>query len=1283
MDNEIVIQLAKYNDKTTNENSSWSNHTHETITLNEGDQVLVSKAFIDTRNLTSANITIEQDLELELEFYFYWINDSNPGSSALGFSASDGTRESWLVPLDPLLLDDPAPGYISLYAPEGFKILNNDFTYIPPSYSVQITSQATQNIEFNTASCLPSGWTETAPNVNTTSGQNVVYADGRPYVMCYSDNSKYTQTWKYTLKAGSYSPDSLASLLTLNMATVNKDKPTVNNKAGDWFDSGEPFVANTTAYPPIWSMSNTDYSEDIPEGPFFSVINSNPFIQIDKSRGSVLDTDWFVGSTGSVGYTGQPDFTALPYLPLEQPGAPPKKSLCFKNFITDNPTPNPSINLPNITNPIIIANKMIPGLYYKIITVGSTNWIKSGDTNPIPSIGDEFLCKFTGTVPEKIIPITQMSIGQSYQIVTLGNIWNGLYDTNWLGISNTLITPTVGQIFVCQNNTALQTTTTEAEIDTINNFLFTSIYGYDLSKIGGPYLPSNKPIAQNISTAKINDWLTLVSLSPKFNGRTSNNIDYTQFMGAGITVPTINTQYISLIDMSAYIPLPLNGYTDLNVVPINMILQVTTIGNVRWDKLGYVYDNPIIQINDPTIVLNNYYIVENSGILFGLNNSINDTNWKSLTGNSTVNKDDTVKITSTVVNRSFDNGEIVDIGIITPGFVDVYVIITNMGTSISSDWFEYGTGASGGSLGLIFKIESIGTSLNGKGAEIQILFNAILALNMKILVTNANKINWALYTSTPNIPVVTNDIITITNIPPPQESIIGAGTGFTPMTDTFQVIPTGTIKSIFVTTPFEFKVSILPTTPFVDNSIPFVANTIPSEFILTTLNYTLPLKPFKPTGTLTSNVINKKFSCDVIPTGTIEQNVVEGTCQEIWSPDTPNFYIYPLTLQAYTNSVSYFYTGGEKINQFFGGPQFKYGFPLVGSTEIELAFNDNTNRFQWNYTHSPILQGPAPGSTPVEIPGQTAYSEVVGMLNSFTPNDVILQPANETAYNSSTCKLTAQSGILFRKMEPASFWNDILGFSKDLLVTDEELGFTEDGTLNPITPDNKNRFTMERFSNITTSGLLTTAMNFTTLDTFPNAQESYVPGLRANTNSFNNIVGPVQLAYSPVTNSWASNESNYDFYKFFGNKYAFIGYPNNGLLPVTPILNSIYYQALDETKYINSISPPLLVEDKYGHYLISIDGYGDDKNGIINENQKILSKAIVSNYYVNENSFVSLTFPDSQVYTHVGEPIQLNNFRIAILNPETMKPIDGLGENSSVYIQINKQYSKEDLTEIN
>lgn len=1296
MDNEIVIQLAKFNDKTTTNNSNWTNNTSESITINNGDQILVSKAFIDTRDLTSANIIIEKDLELELEYHFYWINDSNPGTNSGGFGSSNGVKEAWIVPLDPRDINDPS-GDIKFLASNGFEILNNNKSYTPPNYSVQITSQNTKNIEFNTKTCLPGGWSETATQVEPTSNQNVVFADGRPYLMCYSDNSLYTQTWNYTLKAGSYSPDSLASLLTLNMATVKKDteESMADNKANDWFNSGQPFVCNTTSYPPIWSMSNIDYRDPDGDGPFSSVINCNPFIQIDKSRGSVLNNDWYIGSTGSVGYLGQPGNynDAYPNLtdtfPIEKPGLPANKSLCFKNFISDSPTPNPSINLPSITNPTITANNMIPGLYYKIISVEDTDWIKSGDTNPVPAISDEFLCVFTGTVPESQISVSQMKNGGTYKIVSLGNNWNGLYDTNWLAISNTLTNPTIGEVFICQNNIALQIATTEAEIDTTNTFTFTSCIGYDLSTIGGPTLPTYTIINKNIyDNSKQNDWITITSVSPNFIGRVDNGIDYTQFMGAlQTTIPNINTQYISTIDMTTYNPVALNGLTDLNNVNYKMNINVTTNGKIRWDKLGAINSNPILNVNNVDVVVGSY-IVTSPGISYGLGDSLFDTDWSFITGgvSTSPNIEDTIDITAlNSPTTAYTNATIHNTSeFANTDFVDNWVIITDMGTSTSVQWIEYGDlNAKVGSIFLI--INNTSGVLNTLNAKFQILKNTLLQEGMKIEVTLADKINWALYTNDPTTPITTGEIITITDLPLGKDTIIGSGAGYTPMTDTFTVLPSGTVKSINFTVPFQFIVSKIPSVPFTDTT--WVASLYPVDTGETKLNYTLPIQPFKSTGVLSSNVINKIFSANVLPTAIVEQNVSQGTCIEIFSPDTPNFYIYPLTLQNKCNSVSYLpgqrAGGNPVISQFFGGPQFTFGFPLVGSTEIELAFNDSTNRFQWNYTHSPIQQGSAPGTTPVTTTGITTYSEVVGMINSFVPNTNVLNEPTNPPYNSSTCKLTSQSGILFRKMEPAHFWQDILGFSKDLIVTDEELGLTNDGSLKPITPSNKDRFTLQRFNDITTTALLTSAMNFTTLDNFPNAQESYVPGLRANTNGFNNVVGPVQLAYNPITDVWAGDENLYDFYKQFGTKYKILQLPNNGSLPTTSSLNSIYYQSLDETKYINSISPPLLVEDKYGHYLVSINGYGNDKNGLINEKQKILSKAIISNYYVNENSFVSLTFPDSQVYTHVGEPIQLNNFEIGILDPDTMKPIEGLGENSCVYIQINKQYSKEDLNQIN
>ena len=1309
MNNEIVVQLAKFNDKSTTKNSNWSNNINESITLNQGDEVLVSKAFIDTRDLTSANITIEKDIDLELEYNFYWVNDSNPGSSQVAFDSSNGTKQSWIVPLDPLQYNDPnASSSIDpteIY-PNGFKVLNNDKPYVPPQYTVQITSQKTKNIEFNTQICLPNGWSGTAPNVLPTAQQNVIFADGRPYLMCYSDNSPYTQTWKYTLKAGSYSPDSLASLLTLNMASVKKqtEQSLSTTNANDWFDAGQPFVCNTTSYPPIWCMSNIDYSDPDGDEPAVSIINCNPYIQIDRARGSVKGTDWYCGSTGSVGYSGQPNNYLLPTIPIESPGKPPNKSLCFKNFISDNPTPNPAVNLPNIAINTISADEMVVGLYYIIDSLGQTDWRNSGDTTPTIAVGNAFTCTQLGQLlPNSPINITNMIIGLEYQIIDLGQSFSTGYDTDWVSLGATA-PPTVGEIFTCINNTTLAESTNPQDINLVNTIIVQACIGYDLSVIGGPILPPT-PAPTNTLITDVTDaytWLEIVSTSVPFLNTTptTNGIQYSQIIPSSPNneIPPNETQFAATIPGSQLTGITFSDPTVLQNINIGMHLNITNVGFTDWVLFGATNPNPDIPVITQGIGQGAPYIVKNTGLMYGMyNNTVNyynDTDWENITDNRniTVTEGELIVVANSSVDTYYDNSKIYNVSEMAPNsigdlqyqFNGQYILIIDMGSSVANDWGN-GIAIAPPLLHIANNvIVKIGDSTNPgnlatTNATFQIINNAYLTVGMNIQVLTLGTIDWASYTSTPTVPVVENQIINIAN----STNFYTAGATLQQMADVFQVQATGIIQDAQIPTPFDFVVNTLPTSTITDNN--FIATVVPIDVVNIINNYTFPLAPFIPTSAPlpTSSISGSNITYKIDPTGTVSYpTFTHGTCHETLSPDNPNFFIYPLTLQNNINSVSYLYDEHQtSVPSFFGGPEFTYGFPLVGSTEIELAYNDATNRMQWNYTHSPIQQGSAPGTTDVTTPGVTTYNEVVGMLNSFTPNPNILTNTNETAYNSSTCKLTAQSGILFKKMEPASFWHDILGFSTDLLVTDDELGLTTDGTLKPISKDNKDRFTLERFNNVTTTGLLTSAMNFTTIDTFPNAQESYVAGLRANTNGFNNTVGPVQLGYFPVTNQWSANENISDFFREFSAKYKITGLPKDNF-PTTPTINSIYYQALDETKYINSIKPPLLVEDKYGHYLVSINGYGDDKGGLLNEKTKILSKAIISNYYVNENSFVSLTFPDSQVYTHIGEPVSLNNFQIQIIDPETMKPVEGLGENSVVYIQINKQYSEEMLSQV-
>lgn len=815
--NQIVIQLAKFNDNTSVNTASWSNHINEALTLNEGDEIIVTKAFLDTRNLSSSNIFIAEDIELELEIYFYWVNDSNPGSNPDGFGTSQPFQKS-----------DGSTGFSNVWSSQGLfgnqvpaatppielptPTPNEDEAYVPVQYSVLTTLQNELNILMNTGTNQLFG---SAGQRNCVSGrQNVLFADGRPYVMCYTDNTAFTKIWKYKLKAGNYDPGALATILTENMSIMKKEteQSLQNSEASNWLSNGLSFVVDTNSYPPLWSNISYVYADHNlePSAGLYSNINMNPYIQIDETRGAPTASDYLSGSTGSdLLYNPSPNVPGIPSAgPARQPiGTPAKRSLCFKNFISDAPTPDAIQNLPPFDSNIVInASQMIVNEYYKINNIGQTDWYAAGYLLPSVGVGVDFLC---------------------------------------------LKTP--------------------------------------------PYL-------------------------------------------------------------------------------------------------------------DPSI----------------------------------------------------------------------------------------------------------------DGAVIQVL-----------------------------------------------------------------------------------------------------------------------------------------------------------------NPDFPNFFMYPLILKSSENWLSWADGWPDQgsdnfsIDMFWGGSVLSYGFPLVGSTQVELAFNSDVNRMQWNYTHSPIQQGAAPADTTLK---QTAFQNVVGVVNSFQPtNDY----TKSYPYNSSTCKLTQQSGFMFKRMSPPNFWHTILGFSTDILVTDEELGLSTDGTTKPLSKNTKDRFTYQRFNEITTRDLLSGAMNFTDSSIFPNSQPSYVVGLRANTPVSNQITGPVQLNYLPEADQWAANEINYSFFNVFTDQFLLKHTPTS--LPLVGTINSSYYQCLDITDAIIAENPPLLVSDTTGHYLISIDGYGNDKNGLLNENSKVNSKAIVSGYYVNAGSFTSLTIQDAQVYEHVGAPIILSDFNINILDPITLKPIVGLGNNTSVYIQVNKTYSPQEL----
>lgn len=1162
--NDIVIQLAKFNDMGASQsNAVWENHTKQTVTVNQGDQIMISKAYVDTRSLSSANIVILEDTPLELEMYYYWINDGNPGSDSLGLNHNDFSN-------------GPGSWYNSPV------VYGNHNTWIAPNYTVQMTLQSVPNIEFYT------GTLDALTSLNSV--QVPVYADGRPYLLTTTDNKLYTQTWKYTLPAGTYSPDGLATLLTTAMAEVKKDTGEALQKpnAVDWFDKNsvtsqldQPFIVDTNCYPPIWSTNYLWYNGGDLQNDW--LINVQPYLQIQPNNG--LPPDWYQGTLGSLnGYNPTeytPGWTTVPPRPA---GNPPVPSLCFKNIISDCPT-NAAFLPPQgaLSGPIIPASSMAISLQYEIITLGDTDWLAAGDYEHNPAqVGDYLVCQQPGTLlPQNPFSFALMVVDNYYTIAYLGLPFGNQYDTPWLELGATELV--VGSTFKC---TAVLPWTINNDLTAMAvgiTYTITTLGDVDWSLYGAPYTVPQFSFGSSVYNSPFGD------CSPDYPTPSLFNWENSYLTGG--TFPPVGPIDGAGINLKFCMP----GILDLGGSWCNWVdiyLQLDSVGNYVFPAGSTNY---LIGQN-----LNNVVTIKYPGSIFGGIDGFNDCTltvtdsgpldysfpaWLLLAQESTMYFSPTIN---------------------TWGYY-----VENAGTTPLTTWNQY-------CVGLPNQIAPVGTY------------------------------GWMFKLNTSNI------------------------TGY----DTFD---TNTRISAFLLTDLQ---------PGFSEPDHFIGD---NWEIATGFTVTGNLKVYDEPLTFTCSKIvtpvptGKTFVGYIDGTGTVRNYATEGTVVEWFNPYSPNYYLYPLKLSCNPevgNQWEYDSSNDDSFALNVGGRMLDFTFPIVGSTEIELAFNDQSNRFQWNYTHSPILQAVAPATGTIDP--AVSFSEVVGIVNSFVPD---VPPS--VGYTSSTCKLVSKSGVMFRSMNPPSFWQGILGFSPDLIVTDAELGLTTDGTLDPInyyTPEGQSRFTYERFNSVTTRGLLTTAMNFTTDSVFPNIEESYIAGMfyqpAGSGIPVADATAPVGLAYSSVIDKWWDEEMTYNFRVHVQTPYGFINYPINvDRYPEPPrSWNQSWYQALNSTVIIPAVSGPTLVADEFGHYLLEIQGY--EGGGMLNENKKYNTKSIISSYYVNPGSFCTQPFPDPQMYTHVGEPMTLNNFKVRILNPNTMEEVDGLLENSCVYLQINKAYSELQQTQV-
>lgn len=317
-------------------------------------------------------------------------------------------------------------------------------------------------------------------------------------------------------------------------------------------------------------------------------------------------------------------------------------------------------------------------------------------------------------------------------------------------------------------------------------------------------------------------------------------------------------------------------------------------------------------------------------------------------------------------------------------------------------------------------------------------------------------------------------------------------------------------------------------------------------------------------------------------------------------------------------------------------PNYDVACPLIGASEMSLVWNAESNGiFQLNYAHTPIYSKPTNNNSTANV------IESVGIYPART------YPLNEA--NSPTNKLAnpaegvffadKQSGILLAAMNPPDFWSE-LGFDVAACISNP-----------PINDIGAPFMTFENFLAKTTGGFNGLANNYdTSQDMTGSSEQCY-----AAVSDLFSVGGKISNTVS--TNAQAVSNS--------------VMLPN--------YLNEPIYYEVQTTHSIDAVNPPLNPTDS-GHYLVEITGFQSE---FMNSESKREIKALISNYFINQNSFATSNGADTYIYAHQGEPIQLSSLKIRILNPVTGEEQALLGPNSSIYLQVNKEIPKPTFPDVN
>ena len=312
---------------------------------------------------------------------------------------------------------------------------------------------------------------------------------------------------------------------------------------------------------------------------------------------------------------------------------------------------------------------------------------------------------------------------------------------------------------------------------------------------------------------------------------------------------------------------------------------------------------------------------------------------------------------------------------------------------------------------------------------------------------------------------------------------------------------------------------------------------------------------------------------------------------------------------------------------------------ILGASQFVLDFDVDTNRFSFQFLHTPIYS---------QADGTNGGNVILGGFCSAQGWSGDQENKPNPNLPTNRYRVGKNGGILLTDLQPASLWSDQLGFDLNRFVRDKQTG-KQTNIPNP---------------NCILVGVNQKSKNSAGTDFTTNFQQSSLP-----------LFYTLPKDGVQMTNGFLGVTTIFEEASNFQKQVTLSAPPNTGQAKSHFV--ALQQQTQDITAG-DSLFSATSGKTTFGYFLIEVQA--QFSNNFINTTGNFKHiVAVVSRYYEKE-SYTSSTSADSILYTHKGEPVLINSFNCRILDSDK-QVAQNIGNDNTVILELVKAPKQKAISE--